>query len=194
MTRYFVALLPPPTIQVAINQVKHRFASRYQSRKALNAPPHITLQPPFDWPRSPAALSHGQREREATLSDVIQGLQELAAVRPAVEVQLDGFAAFAPRVIYINVLKTPELVALQAAVTQYCAQEWGLVDPRAQGRPFRPHITVAFRDLTQANFRAGWSEFKDQPFAATFMVTDLTLLVHNDRHWEHCQTVPLLGT
>ena len=192
MTRYFVALLPPSDVQAAINRFKQRFADRYHSRKAFNAPPHITLQPPFDWPLPSPGLPPEQHADSATLTELTQSFQALAATQPPIVIQLNGFGAFAPRVIYVNVFKTAELRSLQAEVTQYFVEEWSLTEPQAQSRPFIPHITVAFRDLTRSNFHMGWAEFKDKPFTATFTVTDLVLLVHNGRHWERCQTFPML--
>ncbi|PZD74396.1 RNA 2',3'-cyclic phosphodiesterase [Acaryochloris thomasi RCC1774] len=104
---------------------------------------------------------------------------------------LSGFAAFAPRVIYINVVETAELMALQAEVARYFASEWGIADRAGKGRAFVPHMTVAFRDLSKSNFHAGWTEFKDQAFETQFKVAALTLLYHNGQRWEICQEFPL---
>ena len=120
MARYFVALLPPPAIQTVIDEIKHHFARHYHSRKALNSPPHITLQPPFDWPLAPAPDSDPGAQ-SASLSELKLSLGMFAAQQRSVPIHLAGFGAFAPRVIYVNVLKTPELLAIQTAVAQYFA-------------------------------------------------------------------------
>lgn len=169
MVRYFIALLPPQEVQAAVNTIRQQFGDRYASRKAQNSPPHITLQPPFEW-----------SEQALTLE---QSLLSFARNYKPVAIQLAGFGAFAPRVIYINVLKTPVLLSLQAALVAYLEKELTIVDP-SKSRTYAPHMTVAFQDLTPKNFRAAWAEFQDQAFKFEFVVPALTLLIHNGRNWD----------
>ena len=49
---YFIALLPPDSIQDYATEVKQYFADNYDSKHAFKSPPHITLQPPFEWDSS----------------------------------------------------------------------------------------------------------------------------------------------
>ncbi|WP_250123774.1 2'-5' RNA ligase family protein [Chroococcidiopsis sp. CCMEE 29] len=167
---FFIALLPPPDIQTYANQIKQHFADRYASRAAQKSPPHITLQPPFKW------------SNEA-LPILKQCLSQFVMNRVPVPVTLQGFAAFPPRVIYINVLKTEELLTLQAELMADLEAKLGIVDPVSKTRPFAPHVTVAFKDLTKQNFRAAWAEFQQQQLEFEFTATDLTLLVHDGRQW-----------
>jgi len=86
-------------------------------------------------------------------------------------------------VIYIQVLKTPELLALQVELSAYLERELKIVDAAVKKRAYTPHMTVAFRDLTRQNFRAAWTEFQHQPFQFKFAVSALTLLLHDGRRW-----------
>ena len=97
---------------------------------------------------------------------------------------LSGFGAFAPRVIYINVLKTPQLLAMQKQLMTELEESFGIVHPASKNRPFSPHLTVAFRDLTKPNFRAAWQEFQQRSLYFEFTVSQLTLLIHNGKQWE----------
>lgn len=166
---FFVALLPPPEIQNYVTQIKHDFANRYASRAALKSPPHITLQPPFEW-------------ANANTSTLEESLKTFASGKQSVPIALDGFAAFPPRVIYVNVLKTPELLALQVDLIAQM-NKLLIIDSVSQTRPFAPHITVAFRDLTKQNFRAAWSEFQPRQLHFEFTATQLTLLLHDGKRW-----------
>jgi 2'-5' RNA ligase len=169
---YFVALLPPPALQNEITAIKQEIWQRFGSRAALKSPPHITLQPPFQWPA----------ERQGELE---QALASFAAGRSPIPVHLQNFAAFAPRVIYIDVVRGAELMALQPALIAHLEATCGIADPVAKGRPqFIPHVTVGFRDLTTAAFHAAWAEFQDRPFAAEFMVPALTLLRYDGQRWQ----------
>lgn len=170
-SRFFIALLPPQTMQAEVNQIKQGFADRYESRGALRSPPHVTLKPPFDW-------------EPAELPALTRVLQDFARNNRPLTIELAGYGCFAPRVIYIHVVKTPALVDLQQTLMAYLESRLGLKDPRLRSRPFNPHMTVAFRDLTRQNFHLAWPEFKQRQFNCQFEATELTLLRHNGRHWE----------
>ena len=176
--RFFIGLLPPQTIQDYANEIKEHFSQVYQSRAAQKSPPHITLQPPFQW-------QIGER------SVLEQSLRRFAAMQAPVPIILNGFGAFIPRVIYINVIKTPELMALQNSLREDMEASLGIVEPVAKRRPFSPHMTVAFRDLTKDNFRAAWPEFQNRPLELKCTVSQLTLLIHNGQRWNISSEFPL---
>lgn len=178
--RFFIALLPPQEIQEYINEIKQIFVDRYSSRAALKSPPHITLQPPFKW-------------MGENLPQLHQTLNEFAALFPPIPIQLSGFGAFAPRVIFINAQKTPALLSLQSSLMAHLEQALGIADPVAQTRPFAPHMTVGFRDLTKQNFHRAWAEFQSLPVEFEFTATSLDLLVHDGQRWNVQQEFPLIG-
>lgn len=173
--RLFIALLPPLEVQADVTQIKQIFADRYNSRAALRSPPHITLVPPFEW----------QSEAMPALA---RSLAEFAVQMAPLAIALEGFGAFVPRVVYVNVVKTPELLRLQACLASHMATH-GIGDRNA-ARPFAPHLTVGFRDLTKQNFWAAWSEFQTQSLAVQFTVAALTLLQHDGQRWNVYQEFP----
>ena len=168
--RFFVALLPPQEIQDYANEIKQYFAENYNSRGALKSPPHITLQPPFEW----------QLDEASVLDEC---LKTFADAHKPVPITLNGFGAFVPRVIYINVYKTPELLTLQKEVMAYIEASLGIVNPSSKSRPFAPHMTVAFRDLTRQNFRSAWPDFQHRQLEFQFIASELTLLIHDGSRW-----------
>lgn len=175
--RLFMALLPPPAIQAEAAAMQQEFSDRYASRAAQKSPPHITLQPPFTWPL-------------AQLPNLMQALTTFAAHQVAVPINLHGFGAFPPRVIYLQVARSPALLQLQQELAQWLATTFGIRAERSVGRPFTPHLTVAFRDLTRANFQLAWSEFVGRSFEAEFIATDLVLLIHTGQRWVVQQAFP----
>lgn len=168
-TRFFVALLPPLEVQEYANQVIQELGDRYQTRTS-KSPPHITLQPPFQW----------QLQQVAPLE---QTLSEFANQQPRAPVKLSGFGAFAPRVLYINVLKTIELLTLQAALATHLKETLGIVDPKSN-RAFSPHLTVASRNLTRQTFRQAWTELQTHQVEFEFVGDRLTLLIHDGQRWQ----------
>ncbi|GAX38349.1 2'-5' RNA ligase family protein [Nodularia sp. NIES-3585] len=170
MSRFFIALLPPQHIQEYANEIKQYFADHYASRGAQKSPPHITLQPPFEW-------------SDAKVPQLEASLREFAHGRQSIPITLNGFAAFPPRVIYIDVVKSQPLLTLQADLMAYAESNLEIVDQVSQTRPFAPHMTVAFRDLTKPNFRLAWPEFVHRSLNFDFMAENLTLLLHDGQRW-----------
>jgi 2'-5' RNA ligase len=168
----FIALIPPENVQKVATEIKQQFAEKYNSKAALKSPPHITLQPPFNWDKDKIELLEEHLEKFAQTQN------------QKVPIILDGFAAFKPRVIYINVIKTEDLLALQKNLTIYLESSLNIVDHRSKSRAFSPHVTVGFRDLSKSNFYQAWSEFEDKPLHFEFSLAKLTLLTHNGRRWE----------
>lgn len=169
-TRFFVALLPPTEIQAYAESVIQDLTRRYRTRTA-QSPPHITLQPPF--------LLAQERLFELTLS-----LQNFADGQSALPVFLSNFGAFAPRVLYLNVVKTPELLSLQSALSARLVSD-GVLDPANQEqRPYVPHLTVASRKLTRRTFQQAWLELQTQTVEFQFMADRLTLLIYTHQCWQ----------
>ena len=176
-----MALVPPENIQNQVTEIKEYFSRNYNSSHALKSVPHITLQPPFKWPTTDLTL----------LQD---SLENFAQNCSTFSITLSGFAAFVPRVIYINVVKTPELLKIQQDLIGFTETTLGIVHPPSKIRPFSPHVTVAFRDLTKQNFRAAWIEFRERSLDLDFTASQLTLLIHNGKRWNICNEFPFLST
>ena len=168
--RFFIALLPPQPIQDYANEIKQYFAEHYASRAAQKSPPHITLQAPFEWSMD-------------EIDTLKQSLSEFAIAQTPIPISLSGFSAFVPRVIYINVLRTAALIDLHQALLTHMEAALGITDPKAKQRPFAPHMTVAFRDLSKQNFHAAWPEFQHRSLEFEFVASHLTLLLHDGHRW-----------
>lgn len=171
--RFFIALVPPLAIQAEANAVRQEFANRFDSHKAFNSPPHVTLHPPFRWPLS-------------EVEQLQQVVGQFACGRSPLPVEFRGFGAFPPRVVYIDVVPSAALQQLKADLSQTLAQQLSIHE-KAPHRAFRPHMTVAFRDLTRSAFQQAWPEFEQRSYQAAYTAHELTLLIHKQR-WETYQT------
>ncbi|WNZ23465.1 2'-5' RNA ligase family protein [Leptolyngbya sp. NK1-12] len=166
--RFFIALLPPVEVQQDAATIIEELGQRYRTSTA-KAPPHITLQPPFLW---------------AEVSTLENHLATFASHQSVIPIHLSGFGAFAPRVLYINVLPTPALLTVQTALSRKLETELGIVDPMAKRRPFAPHLTVASRNVTRQTFRQAWVELRSRQAEWQFVVERLTLLIHDGHRWQ----------
>lgn len=166
--RFFIALLPPQELQLEIHRLKHYFSDHYETKGALRSPPHITLYPPFLWD-------------EGSISDLQKSLESFAMTKSTFSVNLLGFGSFPPRVIYIHVQQTQALAEIHAQLRDHLETTLTITDPSS--RPFTPHITLAFRDLSRQHFKAAWADYQHRSFEASFTTTSLTLLIHTGDRW-----------
>jgi 2'-5' RNA ligase len=74
-------------------------------------------------------------------------------------------------------------MSLQGDLMAQMEDSLGIVDSVSKTRPFAPHMTVAFQDLTKQNFRAAWPEFQHRELEFQFTVSQLTLLIHDGKRW-----------
>lgn len=168
---YFIALVPPSPIYEEALQFKQYFKDHYNSKASLNSPPHITLHMPFQW-------------REDKETELMTHLEDFTGNFSPVRVGLENFSSFPPRVIFINVIKTPELEQLQKKLQQFCKKELNLFNANYKEQPFHPHITLAFRDLKKPNYHLAWKEFGVKEYRSEFTAKAITLLKHNGRVWQ----------
>ena len=174
---YFIALVPPGPFRNEAWKLKEYFRDHYGSKASLNSPPHITLFPPFK-------LAKDEQ-------DLMRALEKEAADFHPFRVSLENFGAFPPRVIYIDVLQQPVMNNLQESL-QELISEFAMPETKAKpSRPFHPHMTLAFRDLTKEQFRKAWQEFNERELAYSWEVEHFTLLRHNGKFWEEKQEFEL---
>jgi len=171
LAQYFVAIVPPPPVYEEALSQKEYFRDHYQSKASLNSPPHITLHMPFRW----------KEEKELIL---VKKLEDFAGGFRPFKVQLTNYDAFAPRVIFINVLKSPELDKLYLELKRFCKRELNLFNADYKEQPFHPHVTLAFRDLKKPSFERAWREFSQLQYSRNFTVSHVALLKHNGKVWE----------
>jgi len=174
---YFVAIVPDTGLQDKVNEIKRYFGEQYNSHRSLRSPPHITLHMPFRW----------RKDREEILE---RTLSNFASSRDSFEVTLDGFGAFRPRVIYINVQQTDPLYSLQKDLSENIRRKLKIVNDSYRNRGFHPHMTIAFRDLSKSNFSKAWKEFEHKNFIEEFTAGSISLLKHNGKTWDIHKTFP----
>jgi len=169
---YFIAVIPSGELRNKVNELKQDIATRFYSARALKAMPHITLKAPFKWPLT----AHNM---------LLKWFADLKLPGPSFTVKLQGFGAFNNRknpVIFIKPAYSISLVLLQREiVNSFGALELAVVQPTDKN--FTPHMTIAYRDLTPANFEKAWEEYSYKEFEEQFEVTAVHLLQHNGTQW-----------
>ncbi|MDX9772385.1 MAG: 2'-5' RNA ligase family protein [Bacteroidales bacterium] len=173
---YFIALIPHDELKNNIRVIKERIHSVYGAGHALKSPAHITLQMPF---------KRGRGE-EGAISTV---LQRFALREESFRVDLDGYGAFPPRVIYIRITDPDPVRSLHLRLKEVLLKELDFSEAEIM-HEMQPHITLATRDLTRAAFTEAWSEYRDNKFTGYFEVRSICLLKHNGRNWDTMMEFP----
>jgi len=168
---YFIAIVPPPNVLEQITNLKHEVAERFNSKMALKSPGHITMHMPFRW----------KDKRKEELLEMMSKLND--GLRPF-EVELNGFGFFEPRVVYVSVEENESLRQFQKSVVQHCRSELKILNSNYKDKVFRPHVTVAFRDLKKPKFYEAREYFEGREFQAEFMVDKANLLKHDGKMWQ----------
>ncbi|MCI5082507.1 MAG: 2'-5' RNA ligase family protein [Saprospiraceae bacterium] len=168
MSLFFIAVLPDDEIQAEVTSFKQTAAERFDSARALTSPPHITLIPPFRW----------KAERLPALLD---SLKEFDFSEAPFELELNGFDVFEPRVIFVAPSPNEVLNNLQQELKNKLKEEIELSYRDHFG--FHPHMTIAFKDLTESNFAKAWAWFKQVEYKRYFIVDSISLLQHNGQRW-----------
>ena len=176
--RYFLALVPPEPIFSEVHQFKNYFKEKYNSKASLNSPPHITLHMPFLW-----------KEKKETI--LLEKLKTHSSNQPPFDLHLQNYNAFAPRVIYIDVLPNESLIHFQKSLERFCKVEFQLFNANRLDQAYHPHLTLAFRDLKKEQFPLAWGEFESKKYDRSFTVKEMAVLKYVGTAWNVLSTFPL---
>ena len=167
---YYIAVLAPDSINEQVLKWKHFMRDRFGCIVALKSPAHITLISPF-WMNA-----EKQTELEASLAN-------FCLLQKNIHVELENFDAFKPRVIFVNVLQSPELSNLAHNLEQHLSADSNF-PIKHSSLPLHPHITIANRDLKKTDFTDSWQYFTNKKYSASFEAAGITLMKYNGMQWE----------
>lgn len=170
-TLWFLAILPPPDITEQVRALQHEIADRFGPRRALRIPVHITLEPPF-------------RRADADAEWMCSHLQDFFAHVGAFDLELKNFGAFRQDVVFIEVTANLALLELQQHLSTYLRQEPAIITTAPYHAGYKPHLTLANRDVTPASYRKIWQMLQTKKFFARFRVAGVTLLRHDGKMWQ----------
>ena len=170
MNMYFVALVAPEEINQQVVKWKNFFKDHYQCIVALKSPAHITIVPPF-W------------MKEELEDDLISSINQFSKTINMFEIVLKNFAAFKPKVIYVDVIANQRLNDIHRSLNDfiYARNKFPI---KKEDRPFHPHVTLATRDLYKKAFNEAWKIFSKTQYEALWKVNGISLLRHNKKNWD----------
>jgi len=179
---YFLAIIPPQQICDEVTSFKEDFANRFQSKTALKVIPHITLKAPFKLPH----VAH---------DDTVQWFQQMPVTVSSFMQELNGFNAFHNKrspVVFVKPVMNVSLHQLQKQVLQSFRKAYPKEAIMNTELEFKPHMTIAYRDLMPQLFAEAWKEYRTKIYTAAFEVDRFHLLQHNGRMWNSIDAFSLL--
>ncbi len=177
MALYFIAILPSLDIRNGIQEIKEKASLVFESTKALNSPPHITLIPPF------TSNNHAQ---------ILTFFEEVNFSIKPFEIRLLNFGFFGKRTVYIKVENNVLLNKLYKHLEEQFFNLEEIKQAKNSKHNFTPHITILNRDISEDNFDKAWRKFRKTTYQAQFMVSEIVLFRHEGKKWQQIAS-KLLG-
>jgi 2'-5' RNA ligase len=171
--KYFLALVISEPFYEKIESVKQTLFLKHGLKGALRSPAHITLHRPFEW----------KEEKENLLLETLKNFK----FSNELNIELNNFSFFEPRVIYVDVVPSEELLKLHHNLKNFAKTELRLFNEVNDMRGFHPHVTVASRDLKKPKFYELAPEFKTKKLNGTFKCDSISLL-KLDTKWKELHT------
>ena len=177
------ALMPPEKLSKEIHDERLTFAEEYGFVAALKPPVHITVLPPFKIPT----------EDCNAFETKVSGMHEWAHRQSQLTVELNNFNFFdnyGHPVLFIDVVKSPKLIKLRTSfLKQLDHYPW----IEKSTLPFKPHITIGYRDIDPAVFPTIREVYARRKFKAAFECDAIYLWKHDGKQWQIFKTFELNG-
>lgn len=168
---YLLAILPPEDLSRQIHEIRVQCAEKFGVQKALKPPVHITLYRPF-------------KAVEAFENKLIRLIHSAASGLKPFHQDLENFEAFDMHAVVIRASKNSGITALHRSIASvFRKNEIDKLPAGKNSLPFRPHLTIAYRDILPEVFPMIWEEYKDLKFKRSFKADHFSLLKHDGTQW-----------
>lgn len=168
---YQIAILPPEDLSRQITEIREKCSDKFGVQMAFRQPAGITLYSPF-------------RIEECLENKMVRLLRSASSGLQPFRQEVENFEAFDMHAVVLRALKNPEIMKLQRAVASvFRKNDLDKTLPGGTKLPFRPHVTIAYRDVLPEVFPMIWNEYKDLRFKRSFMVDHFSLLKHDGVQW-----------
>ncbi|HEY0678225.1 MAG TPA: 2'-5' RNA ligase family protein [Chitinophagaceae bacterium] len=174
---YFIGIAAQADVNEQVLQWKHYMRDHYGCTVALRSPAHITLIPPF-W------------MEEVLENELIKDVGIFASRRSSLEISLQNFDAFKPKVIFVAIQENEDLTSLKLSLEDFLVS-LNKYPVKKETRPFHPHLTIANRDLRKKDFGTAFEHFSKINYQAGFLTDKLDLFMHNGSIWTIAHSWPL---
>ncbi len=171
---HFIGVPLPEELVENITAFRRYTHDRYGCRSGHSTPPHITLVPPF-------VINEG-----ADTADIEERIAKVKGV--PFNAVVDGFGSFDERTVFAHVQTAREWTGLRDAVN---AAVRNLGNIRVDRRPFRPHITIANRDIPPGATMRILEYLSAFDISTEFPVDTIAVFERRDHRWIEAERIRL---
>jgi 2'-5' RNA ligase len=148
--------------------------------------PHITL-------------GNGIDATQLELEDVIDEITQASRSVASFSMDISGFGSLDSRPIGVGEASTPYVIFANVVVSQELLELTSRIDEVTSGRslwyrmsrPYLPHVTLAFRDLTEAGYRNGLDYLSDKNIQLSSTIDHIALVQHFSDSDSELMRIPL---
>lgn len=176
---YCIAVLLPDSLEELILQLKREIAGRFNTVAALKPTCQITMQDTFLYD-------------DKNLSRLTTRLNETFCESAPFDVELQNFGAFPAHTIFAAVRNFAPFQKLREMLFWKLRAEGSLSDAAIGSRQITPHVTVAYRDLSEEKFAQAWIDFSQRELSASFVAASAHLMEHRGK-WRSVREFPFSG-
>lgn len=174
----FWGLIPGEPVQSEIMAFKRKASLEFSSFRALRSPAHLTLVPPVRI--APDAVDR---------LDLL--IREINKSHDPFMIICNGFSTFPKRVVFVDINQNQSLQSYENDIRRALISHAPCVARNEHG--FRPHITVAFRDLSPSAFEEAKHYFVQRPYQREWTADGLWRLDHGPEGWYPAVFHPFRG-
>jgi len=152
--KFWVGIIPPKKISKELYRTQKEIAKKYKTYHGLENEigPHITITCQGN------VSSKHLRNIEKVVKEISERIEPL-------EIRIDGLGRFyKKRVIYAKVVKSKKLNKLHNLMSSKLRN----FDKIRILRIYTPHITLAYEDISEKNFKKAFKEFNKKRFSFKF--------------------------
>jgi len=152
--KFWVGIIPPKRISKELYRAQKDIAKKYKTYHSLESKigPHITI------------TCQGNVSNKH-LRDIEKAIKEISERIEPFEIRIDGLGRFyKKRVIYAKVVKSKKLNKLHNLMS-YKLRKF---DKIRVLRIYTPHINLAYKDISEENFKKVFKEFNKKRFYFRF--------------------------
>lgn len=168
--KYFIAIILPQLYLDQIEKIKFNLFEKFGLKGALRSPPHITLHRPFEW----------KVDKEIELFKAVETFEKPKDFT----IEVNGINSFETRVIYADVKQTTVLSNYQKELVWHLQKQLKITNEQHNGYGFKPHVTLAFRDLKKNKFNEVLEEVHKNKMNFSFVFNEVSVLKLVGNKWE----------
>ncbi len=165
-----VGYLPPPT-RKEVRTYQRLISTKFDTNKSLAWIPHISIADRVLIPRSKFNDTHKE------LKKICRKISPINIVMGEVHFWKITESPFEnPFIISVDLVVPEELIMLRNYIQNIYK---GFKKPSYKPKEYKPHITLAYRDLTEKNFNLAKKFFKENPInlKGSFILSSIHLVV-----------------